>query len=288
MAKKKFSYWDYVKEAFHLKIAVPALGEMPLNKLALTGFGILGFGHPGFWLLGLAYEAGYLLCLPGNERFQKVIQGRTLQKTKHQVNQQKDALFYSLDKEARKRFSKLSEKAKHILETSKKTSSNIGLGDLKSVNLSQLLWIFLKLLASRQRIDGILSQETLHSELEEEIKTLSKRIAETSDSGPMKRSLQGTLEIQQRRLENLTKASESKRVIEAELDRIEKQVTMLAEELAISGDPSHFSMRLDGVMQSLQETSKWMSSNAEFFQSVSEEEVSEELLSSPPIMTEFE
>ena len=52
---------------------------MPINKMILAGFGILGFGHPGFWLLGLAYETSYLLTIPGNVRFQNVIKGRLLQ-----------------------------------------------------------------------------------------------------------------------------------------------------------------------------------------------------------------
>ena len=46
--------WRYLKAAFLVGVPVPALGRVPLNALAAAGFLILGFGHPGFWFLGLA------------------------------------------------------------------------------------------------------------------------------------------------------------------------------------------------------------------------------------------
>jgi SpoVK/Ycf46/Vps4 family AAA+-type ATPase len=96
------------------------------------------------------------------------------------------------------------------------------------------------------------------------------------------RSLKGTLDIQQRRLENYNKADESLQVTEAELDRIEKQITLLAEETAVTSDPAMMSSRLDGVVQSLQGTTRWMSENAEFFGSLEEEPPPVNLLQGPP------
>ena len=59
-AQPPIGFWGFVKAAFGLRSHVPLLGSLPLNKLALVGFGILGLGHPGFWLLGLAFEAAYV------------------------------------------------------------------------------------------------------------------------------------------------------------------------------------------------------------------------------------
>ena len=50
--------------------------------------------------------------------------------------------------------------------------------------------------------------------------------------------MQGTLDIQKRRLDNILQAESSLKVIEAELDRIEKHVALLQEESQVSSDPT--------------------------------------------------
>ena len=61
--------WRYVKEAFFVRVPVPALGDLPVNVMAVAAFGILGLANPGFWLLGVAVEAGVLSSLAFNRRF---------------------------------------------------------------------------------------------------------------------------------------------------------------------------------------------------------------------------
>lgn len=258
---------DYLKAAFHLKVPVRMLGHLPANKILLAGFGILGFAHPGFWLLGLGLEAGYLTLIGGNERFQRLIDAelRMGRKTPRSLNP--ESVLKSLSSEAKKRFSALAEKCDQILASGEAAAGDEVLSDLKSSRLDELMTVFLRLLASRERIIKIMSR-TSESSLAKEIADLENRIkGEPADSG-MARSLSATLAIQQRRLENLKRALESKKVAEAELDRIEKQVELLGEESAVTSNPEAISMRLDGVTQSLQDTSRWMSENSEFFSSL--------------------
>ena len=80
MVKNNLGFFDYLKAAFSWPVYVSGLGRMPLNYLILAGFAILGLGNPGFWLLGLAYEVGYLLFMAGSNRFQKLVQGDLLLK----------------------------------------------------------------------------------------------------------------------------------------------------------------------------------------------------------------
>ena len=61
----------YLKAAFWAAPQFAGLGRLPLNVLALSGFGILGFGHAGFWLLGLALEGTYLYALVSSARFRQ-------------------------------------------------------------------------------------------------------------------------------------------------------------------------------------------------------------------------
>jgi hypothetical protein len=152
--------------------------------------------------------------------------------------------------------------------------------DLRVSGLNKLLWMFTKLLSSRLRIEAIISR-TSTKELETEIESISRKMATQPETSPLRRSLQGTLDIQKRRLENLLRASESLEVVKAELDRIEKQVALLKEEASVSSDPEMVSIRLDGVMDSLSGTSQWMSEQDQLFGSLEESAVPDQLLIKP-------
>lgn len=264
MTKNKLTYWDYVKAAFHLKIKIPLLGHMPVNKLILIGFAILGIGHPGFWFLGLAYEAFYLLSLSGNERFQKYIQATTLEKISSVYSSNKQRLYDQLDKESKARYDRLFRLCIDVLQIAEHIPGALGKKELESQGLNQLQWIFLKLLNSRLVILKILS-EINETDLLKEIQKLQKSIDESPENSSIRRSLEGMIEIQQRRLENIEKAKSNLKITETELDRIENQIKLLKEELAVSNDADLLGMRLDGVMDSIRSTTQWMATNADLF-----------------------
>ena len=123
----------------------------------------------------------------------------------------------------------------------------------------------------------MLSQVT-RPDIEREIKKISDQLTREDPASAIYRSLQGTLEIEKKRLENLIKASESIKVVDSELDRIEKQVTLLHEEYLVSSDSDLLTSKLDTVMQSLQGTSRWMSEHNELFGSIDEITMPENLL----------
>lgn len=273
-------FWDYVKAAFNLKVPVKGLGLLPVNKIMLAAFAILGFGLPGFWFLGLAAETAYLMALSGNGRFQKLVQLGQSSQVKQSWIEREQQILAMLDRDSQVRYQRLVQRCLGLVHQADPTVSATGLEDLKASGLIQLLWIFLKLLLSQRRVRDILGRTSL-AELQEEIHQMEGKLAQQTENTPIYRSLKGTLDIQQRRLENLNKANENLKVNEAELDRIEKQVTLLAEETAISSDPAGVSVRLDGIMDSLQGTTKWMSENAEFFGSLEESSIPADLLRNP-------
>ena len=63
----------YIKKAFFLRMAVPGLGAVPLNILALLVVGVFGLAEPGLWLMGAGLELLYLLTLGTSKRFQRVV-----------------------------------------------------------------------------------------------------------------------------------------------------------------------------------------------------------------------
>jgi len=280
MAKSELGFLDYVKAAFGWRSRVPLLGHLPLNVLAVAGFAILGLGNPGFWLLGLAYEAAYLFLMAGNQRFQALVQGTRLLQERQVWQSKQNVIFANLDRQSQQRYLALTQECLQILKNTETLSTKPASEDLRSGGLNQLAWLFLKLLYSKIKIRGITEQVT-RAELEAEIKAIADKLAKESEASAIYRSLQGTLDIQKKRLENLVRADETLKVIDAELDRIEKQVTLLNEEASMASDPDTVTVRLDGVMESLQGTNKWISEQNELFGGLDDSSVPRNLLDQP-------
>ena len=267
MPGEPLSFWDYFRAAFHLKVPVPLLGNMPVNKLLLGGFAILGFGNPGFWLLGLGFEVGYLLWLAGSPRFQALVRGERLTRIKQNWMVREQDILDRLDKAARDRYLRLAESCRRILQTDDGGETARSLAGLKSEGLNQILLIYLRLLNLQNRIMETIAK-TSRKELEADIQALTDRLSREPEGSPVHRSLQGTLEVQKARLENLIKSTENLKYTITELDRIEKQVSLIAEEVAVSKSPEQLSLTLDGVVKSVQGTTKWMADNPQLFETM--------------------
>ncbi|MCB1033892.1 MAG: hypothetical protein KDD47_08680 [Acidobacteria bacterium] len=256
-------YWDYLKEAFKRKPRVPLLGRIPLNGLALAAFAVLGLANPGFWFLGAAGEAAFLLLVAGNERFQKLIEAERLVEARRQYEAKLRQSVSRLSRPSQERYGRLLDQCREVMGISETLEgSSGGLNSLRTGSLNQLLSIFLRLLSSREVIQQNMSRVERKA-LEADIQRLEKQLREAPPESPLVRSLGGTLEIQKRRLENLDRALDSLRVINAEMERIEQQVVLIREESAVGGKAELLSDRLDSVTSTLQETNRWMEQNAE-------------------------
>lgn len=257
-------YWDYLKAAFKLRPRVPLLGRLPANALALGTFAVLGLANPGFWFLGAAGEAAYLLLLSSNPRFQKMVQGERLLETRKAYEAKLSKAVSKLSLASQERYGRLAEQCRAVLSISEALEDHSAgsLRSLRSGGLNQLLAIFLRLLTSREVIQQNMSRVDRNT-LEGDVRRLEKQLEEAEEDSPLLRSLQGTLEIQRRRLENLDDAQDSLRVINAELERIEQQVVLIREEAAVGGKARKLSDRLDSVTSTLSETNRWMEQHAE-------------------------
>jgi len=263
------TFWDYLKEAFHRKVPLPLLGPMPVNKMALGVFLVAGIANPGFWLVGAAAELVYLFGVGGSERFQKLVWGERLLAEQESWAHKVQTAVAQLSPASRQRYRALLEHCRLILGISNTLDAD-SLGnfrDMRAQSLNQLLGIYLRLLTSREVIATNIKDLDQHS-LEEEIARLEERLATVEPASALERSLQGTLEITRKRLDNLARADASLQVIDAELERIAQQVELIREESAISGNPEMLSVRLDAVTSAMSETSRWMDEHAELIGSL--------------------
>lgn len=283
MAEANLGFWDYIKAAFWYKPRVALFGPLPVNVMALFACFVASVAtqNAGFLFLGGALEIGYLSFLSSNPSFQKLIQGERLLARQEGWQQKVQASLVRLRPESMERYRALYEQCRLILGISERTSPGdvISLRDMRAGGLNQLMWLFLRLLTSRELIVANVSSAN-ETELAAEVERLKERLVRAEPESALARSLQGTLEIQSKRLENLKRALTSLEVADAELERIEQQVQLIREEAAVSSSPDALSNRLDAVTATLGETSRWMDQHAEFFGSISTDD---EVLGGPPL-----
>lgn len=262
----ELTYVDYLKAALARRARVPLLGKLPVNYLAIATFAVLGIANPGFWLLGAAAEASYLVFMAGSKRFRKLLEGERLLAAQHTHETRVQESLSRLAAESQHRYRRLLGHCREILGISKALDSDNleSLERTRTGGLNQLLSIFLRLLTSREVLVDTMSR-TDRQGVEGEIGELESRIEQTPEEGSLSRSLKGSLEIQHKRLENLDRAESNLAVLDAELGRIEHQVALILEETAVSGRAEILSERLDMVTGALKETNRWMERHAEIF-----------------------
>jgi hypothetical protein len=257
MAGEPLSYWAYVKAAFWKPVRSRILGAMPLTQMLLASFGIAGFINPGFWLLGLAGIVAFVGGRSASERFQKLVEGERLLARSGSAEDKMKAAYDRLQPASQARYRALVVVCREVLGLGASASEG-GLGDFRAGNLNQMLWLFLRLLASREAITDTVARID-RRQLETGLESLKTRVAAAPDpEGALARSLRATLEIQEKRLANLDSATNNLAVVDAELERIEQQVRLVREESAVSRSPEALSSRLDAVSSTLSETSRWM------------------------------
>ena len=284
MSAGPLGFWDYVKAAFHRRVRVPLLGAMPANKMAIGVFAVLGIANPGFWLLGAAGELAYLSFLASNERFQKLVNGERLMVAQRGWEDRIHGAVARLGADSQQRYRRLLAQSRAVLGLSEALDDD-SLGsyrDMRSRNLNQMLWIFLRLLASREVIEENAARVDLGA-LDWEIEGLEARIRErdSEKDATLIRSLEGTLAIQRKRRENRSQAEDNLAVIDAELERIERQVELIREESAISGKPEALSARLDAVTTTMSDTNRWIDDHADFFASLAGDDDERAMVSLP-------
>jgi hypothetical protein len=278
---RRLGYWDYVKAAFHRTVSLPLLGAMPANKMALAVFGVLGLANPGFWFLGAAAEVAYLGLLSSSSRFQKLIQGERLLVRAESHDALVTGAFQRLGRPSQERYRALVDECRQILGLAGTPGSSDVFQGLRTGNLNELLWLFMRLLSSRELILSTRARVD-RSQLQGDIEASRGRVESAEADSPLRRSLQATLAIQEKRLINLDTAGHNLAVVDAELERIEQQVRLIREESAVSGGSEMLSARLDAVSSTLTETSRWMDQNADIFSSLeSDDELSATLPTLP-------
>jgi len=288
MAKPSLTFMDYLSEAFSVEWNFSILGKLPVNKLALAGVGILGFMNPGFWFVGAALEIGFLWMTSTDSRFQHWVLANKMNVVEQSKSERMQAMVATLDRESTKRLERLNlnmSEINRLMDLSTDGAEQF-VKQSKQQTLSQLPLLFLRLLVTRRLICQSLERTDV-DKLKAEIKDLTHQLEAPDLGEALTKSVKGTIEIQQRRLENIRRAQDNLRLVEMELNRIENQAQLIREEIALDRSPEAITAGIDRINSTLGETEQWMDKHSEFFSKLSDTPAEEEPLPARP-PTNFE
>ena len=235
--------WRYLKAAFFVGADVPALGRVPVNVLASIAFVILGFGHPGFWLLGLAAEAAILPTLAFNKRFQNVVDATERQLNSGDSQNKRTALVQALPPDDRKRIEALDRKCAKVLDVYRNAQAEEFLIETNRDALDNLKWVYTKLLIARFHLLTAGTDDTAES-LQRKILSIQNDLRDAQETPALHQSKAATLDILKRRLANIERRGQSLEEVESDLTRVESQVDLILDNAAMQGKPQTISTDL--------------------------------------------
>lgn len=258
---------------------------VPPNWIGLAGVGIAGAALgpallPGVLLIGAGLELAYLFGLSTNKRFQRVVDGSA--KLEERAEWQKKLLevVAQLDPEDRERYVNLQRRCYTIIEQQRQNGETPEL-ELQGEGLSKLLWIYLRLLRTRQSMIRII-RESIDLDrgrgepLDKRLNRLHAEVRDPSLGEDLRKSLEGQLDILRLRMEKRRETADKLAFLDAELVRIEEQVELLREQAVMSPTPAAVSERIDHIAATLGDTQQWVRDQQRIMGSV------DEILQEPP------
>lgn len=244
--------WRYLKAAFWASPEIPGLGRVPCNVVALTGLGILGFGHHGFWMAAATLEAAYLFALTTNPRFQKLADSEQVTLEEDSVEKQRLALIQTLTPPRQGQLNVLDQKCIRILELERK--AQFGTDDFAVISnqeaLKKIQWLYLKLLVAQQSLAS-LQGPSIEQDLTHQISLIESELRSGKLSSSLQQSKIATLKILQQRVANLGRREQDLEETQSDLTRIEAQVDLALENAGMRGKTETISGNLHLVSQLL-------------------------------------
>ena len=251
---RKASFFDYIKAAFAWRWNMLAFG-------AGLVFGVLSGRADMLLPLVAAGEVAYLGLLSTHPKFRKSVDARFGQATNDPAKslEQLQALLRTLPRNDQERFFDLKQRCGTMLQIAKQMRGEefdlAQLDRMHTASLDRLLWMFLKLLQSKNTLDHFL-KTVKHKELLDEIEETNRDLerARSEQRDALIRSYEDKLQTMQQRLSNFNASRQNQELIIAELDRIEQKVTAISEMTLRQQDPMAIGAQVDGIAESVSVT----------------------------------
>jgi chemotaxis protein histidine kinase CheA len=248
-------FGDYLKAAFTNR----------WNLLLLFGATVAAIIAPRTDIglpLVLAVELGLITMLAANPRYQRLINSQHNADADQRVSQTMSKrfleLYQGLDEVARRQFETLRAKCE-VLRTGQDATSVTQFSDEQLSGVDRLLWVYLKLLHTRLKLQRFF-RSTDKNEIENLEQSTRLRLDALPKESPeditvkMRRSLEDTLATAVARRDNLKRAQQNSEFVELELERIAAKLTAVSEMAINRQDPAQITHEVDDVARSVEST----------------------------------
>jgi hypothetical protein len=254
----------YLKEAFvfrwNLLLFLGGLGAAALAPFADVTAPLVIAGE-------LAYLAG-LVSIP---RFRAAIDAKmhattTVSGAVPAAAPSLVVMLAGLPGDARSRFERLHQRCLEMRAIAVGVRGNAGAAgastgeDIRTPGLDRLLWLFLRLLMSKNALDRFVQAMSAES-ISDRLGQLRTELAtaQAANDERIARSLQDSIAMAELRLDNFDRAKKNAEFVTIELDRIEAKIQALAEMAVNRQDPDLLSSQVDSAAESMRQTEKAVS-----------------------------
>ena len=250
---------SYLAAAFNAR---PLGMPIPPNWFGVTAFALLGaFFSPGFWLIGAGLEALYLWSLSSNARFRAVVDA-TSGGGSSEWSSQYQSLIARLGEADKRAQASMEEEGVSLTDVLTRS----GAFPTQLADVRQLVWLHLKLLAARSALREVIGVASRDQQgLEDQQRQLTDRLSKPDLDPELKSSLEGQLTVIQSRRSAHTLASKRCEFIDAEIDRLRQQLSLVREQALLATDESSVARSVDALSASLNEANRWLKDQRELF-----------------------
>jgi hypothetical protein len=233
---------------------------IPLNWFGIAAFGLLGaFVNPAFFIIGAGLEGLYLWGLTRSSRFRATVDAENGRDT---WDSRYTTLVQALDDDARRSQAAIELQAGEIVGL----LTRIGSTQSQVDDVRQMAWLHLKLLAARAAFQRVIADaKSERKQLDEQEERVRARIGRGDADEELKRSLEQQLSVITSRRVAHADADKRSELVEAELDRLRQQVSLVKEQALLATDERTAAQSLDALSASLNEANRWLKDQRELF-----------------------
>jgi hypothetical protein len=249
---------SYLFAAFNAR---PFGMPIPPNWFLVAAFGLLGaLLNPGLWLIGAGIEGFYLWTLSRSERFRKTVDAA--QPDAIDWQRRYDSLTANIDRRSLDLQSTLENQSTEIVQLLKQVGAN----ESQIADVRQMVWLHLKLLATRAAMLQVTATAARDGgDLHAQERRIQERLQDTHTDDELRRSLERQLEVIQSRLTAHVDAEKRAELVDAELERLRQQVSLVREQALLATDEKSVAQSLDALSASLNEANRWLKEQRELF-----------------------
>lgn len=250
---------SYLAAAFNAR---PLGMPVPPNWFAVAAFALLGaLINPGFWLIGAGLEGLYLWALSRNERFRAVVDAAANGSGQSNRDSRYQSMFAPLDADAREVQTAMERQAAEIVQI----LSRVGANESQIDDVRQMAWLHLKLLAARASLIQVISVASDEQRsMDEQEQRVAARLKRDADD-ELRRSLEQQLQVIQSRRAAHADAERRRELVDAELERLRQQISLVREQALLATDEHSVRQSLDALSASLNEANRWLKDQRELF-----------------------